>query len=218
MAIRETRADRGRRRGRAIVRDLVGQLVDARVAASVSQETLASLVGCSQSEMSRMERIVRPDDISIVRVARIAAVLGLELSAQLHLAGDPIRDKGHQALAARFRALLSDSWSTAAEVPFPILGDLRAWDLVLRGGGQVVGVELETRIRDLQRAVRRVHLRQRDGGVDVVLIVVARSTHNRAVVGQLREMLGREYETSPRVILAALREGRPLPGSAVILL
>ena len=32
------------------------------------------------------------------------------------------------------------------------------------------------------------------------------------------EALGPEFATSPRAVLKALREGRPIPGSAVILL
>ena len=81
-----------------------------------------------------------------------------------------------------------------------------------------MGVELETRVRDVQRLVRKIRERERDGGVDQILIVLSASAHNRRVSAQLLEALGLEFATSPRVILRALREGRPIPGSGVTLL
>jgi hypothetical protein len=60
--------------------------------------------------------------------------------------------------------------------------------------------------------------RERDGGADRVLLVLSASAHNRRVLAELIEALGFEFATSPRVVLGALRAGRPIPGSAVILL
>lgn len=97
-------------------------------------------------------------------------------------------------------------------------GDPRVWDLLLRLADQVVGAEAETRIRDVQALVRRMRARQRDGGTDEVLLILSDSAVNRRLVGELREALGDDFATPPRALLAALREGRPLPGSGVILL
>ena len=108
-----------------------------------------------------------------------------------------------------------------SETLLPLPGDLRAWDKLLRLGGaprHLVGVDLETRIRDIQALVRRTRLRERDGGVDAILIVLSDSAINRRLVGQLREALGTDYATAPRAILRALREGSALPGSGVILI
>jgi len=96
---------------------------------------------------------------------------------------------------------------------------IRNWPLLLlRLAAQLVGVELETRIRDVQWLTRRMRDRERDGGTDHVLLVLSASAHNRRVLPELLEALGPEFETSARAVLKSLREGRPIPGSAVILL
>lgn len=218
MATRETRLQRGRRRGEKLVASLVGQLLDSRMTAGVSQGALSRELGCSQSEQSRFERLRRVDEVSVVRIAAVASLLGLELAASLHPIGDPIRDKGHQALVGRFRALLSLSWQVRAEVPLPLPTDQRSWDLVLRLQDELVGVEAETRIRDVQMLVRHIRQRERDGGVDEILLVLAASRANSELVGELRTALGDGFANHPRVVLTALRAGRQLPGSGVVLI
>jgi transcriptional regulator with XRE-family HTH domain len=218
MATRETRADRGRARARTIAARLIGELAEARKLAGLSQQAMARFLDWSQSEVSRFERVVNPDAVSVVDIGQFAAVLGRELAANLFPAGDPIRDKGHQALIRRFVVLLSKSWQVAREVPLPNIGDPRVWDVVLRGAACRVGVEAETRIRDVQALTRRIHERERYGGVDQVLLVLSASTHNRRLLEQLLEALGPRFQTPPRQILKALRDGSPIPGSGVILL
>jgi transcriptional regulator with XRE-family HTH domain len=218
MATRETRAERGRKRGRTIVSRLVGELVVARHEAGLSQRSVASLAGMSQTELSRIEHLDAIDRLSVVDVAALAAVVGRELGANLYPAGEPIRDAGHQALIRRFRSVLSEAWRVAAEVPLPTLGDRRSWDLLLRITGQLVGIEAETRVRDIQAFVRRVRERELEGGTDTIVIVLAESAHNRRVLPQLLAALGPRYSTSARVLLKALREGKPLAGSGVVLI
>jgi hypothetical protein len=157
--------------------------------------------------------------VPLVRLAEIASLLGLELSATLHPVGDPIRDNGHQVLGARFREAVSSAWTVVAELPLPGPSELRSWDLVLRlARRQVVGVELETRIRDIQALVRKMRARERDGGVDELLLVLADTRVNRRLVDELCEALGDRYATSPRRMLTALRAGEPVPGSGLLLL
>ena len=104
------------------------------------------------------------------------------------------------------------------EAPFPNVGDLRTWDLLLRPAGQRVGVEAETRIRDIQALARRIHQRERDGGTDVILLVLSESIVNRRLVAELRQSLDPRFATSPRRLMAALRAGTELPGPGVVLL
>jgi transcriptional regulator with XRE-family HTH domain len=123
MATREGRLQRGRRRGRSVTARLVGELAATRVVSGVSQRALARELGCSQSAISRLEALRRPEDIPLVRLAEIASLLGLELSAGLHPHGDALLDEGHLALIRRFRARLSPTISISTEVPFPLPGD-----------------------------------------------------------------------------------------------
>jgi hypothetical protein len=122
--------------------------------------------------------------VSVTDLSAVASVLGLELTVGLYPTGEPLRDKGHQALIARLRAILSPAFRVMAEAPLPTLGDRRAWDLLLRLPQQLIGVEAETRIRDMQRLVRHMHERERDGGADTVLLVLADTRTNPTTGGR----------------------------------
>lgn len=217
MATRVTRAAAGRRRGKQLATGLLDQLRQARMVANLSLRSVAHELGWSHERFARFEggRLAR---VSLDDLAAAGAVLGFDLRAAFHPSGEAIRDAGQQALVARFRAILSPLWRVTAEVLLPNPGDRRSWDLLLRLAAQLVGVELETRVRDVQWLTRRMRERERDGGADHVLLVLSASAHNRRVLPELLEALGTEFVTSPRAVLKALREGKPIPGSAVILL
>jgi hypothetical protein len=82
----------------------------------------------------------------------------------------------------------------------------------------LVGADIESRIYDIQELVRRTRLRERDGGVDEILIVLSDSATNRRLADQLRDALGPRYSISNRALRSALRLGEPLPGSGVVLI
>jgi len=217
MATRETRRERGRQRGRALARRLIDEIANARKTAALSQSQLASAVGVSQSELSRLERLVSPESVTLCEMSVLASMLGLELSVGLHPVGDAIRDKGHQAVIGRFRALLSPAFRVSAEALLPGVGGRRAWDLLLRLATQLVGVECETRIRNIQALVRRIRERERDGGVDHIVLVLSDSQTNRRLLPDLLEALGPRFASPPRVTMKCLRSGQPLAGSGVVL-
>jgi hypothetical protein len=178
---------------------------------------MARQVGCSQDLISLLERNRLPN-VGLLTLSTIASILGLEPSLTFHAVGRALRDKGHEALIGRLLKVISPAWHAMREAPFPNPGDPRSWDVLLRLESYLVGIEAETRIRDLQALVRRMRDRARGGGTDVILIVLSDSAHNRELVDQFRAALGDEFSSSPRHLLAGLREGRPLPGSGVILL
>ena len=202
-----------------LVARTLAELRDHRVAAGLSQTTMAAELALSQPQLWRIEAD-QVADVTVTRLSEMASVLGYELSMGLHPFGDPIRDKGHQALAKRFEALLATSWKVTSETPLPLPGEQRAWDKLLRLRGEVrqlVGVDLETRIRDIQALVRRTRLRERDGGVDAILIVLSDTATSRRLAGELRLALGADFGFPAREIVKALRAGKPLPGSGLIL-
>jgi transcriptional regulator with XRE-family HTH domain len=219
MGTKETRLQRGHRKGEDLTRATIAQLRDARIVAGLSQEECARQLGLSQSYISKLE-VNGFDDLSLIRASELAALFGLEPSLTLHVAGAPLRDKGHEALLGRFMARLAPEWIVTREAPFPTPSDPRWWDALLRLANEryVLGVEAETRLRDMQAQVRRIHGRQRDGGADHVLVILSDSAHNRALAGDFRTALGPEFATQPREILRAMAAGTPLPGSGVILL
>jgi hypothetical protein len=64
-------------------------------------------------------RLERGDEttMTIDLAARVAPIVGLELAAQLHASGDPIRDRAHLALLERLRKRLAPGATWRTEVP-----------------------------------------------------------------------------------------------------
>ena len=219
MASKETRRQRGRRNGLELVARVLGELRNQRTTFDVSMDALASQLGCSKSTVSR--RLAGQDATTVVGLSELASALGMEVSVGLHPVGDPIRDAGQRGTGKRFDAILAPAWAVTDEVPFPMAGDQRAWDKFLRLRESIppylVGVDIEARIRDIQALVRRTRLRERDGGVDAILIVLSDSATNRRLVDELRHSLGGSYATLPRTIFRQLRSGETLSGSGMIL-
>jgi hypothetical protein len=103
-------------------------------------------------------------------------------------------------------------------VPLPSAGDLRAWDALLRGSGWRCGVEAETRPRDLQALERRLALKQRDGAVDMLVLLLLDSRYNRALVREHADALHARFPVRGVRALELLGAGVSPGERAVILL
>ena len=207
---------RGQRRGRQLVRRVGSELLVGRLTASLSQRQLGRLVGVSHTTVGRIERgEVR--SLSIELVAKIAAVVGLEVSVGLHPAGPPVRDRAHLALIERLRVRVAEGLRWRTEVPIPIPGDLRSADFVITS--PVFGVlgEAETRLYDVQALERRIAAKQRDLGLERVVLLLADTATNRRTVATVPE-LARRFPVSARTCLQALREGYDPGGDAIVFL
>jgi hypothetical protein len=166
--------------------------------------------------MSRIERALALN-VPLGRLDTIAAVLGMQLSVRLYPAGQPLRDDGQLALLGRLRARLAPGLSWRTEVPVPITGDLRAWDASIEGFGWTAFVDAETRIRDIQALGRRTALKRRDTGTDRVVLLIADTRSNRAILGSVGGSL--IEDALPGIaILTALQTGRDPSGSGIVLL
>lgn len=216
MATYDTAVVRGRRIAQTQRRRAGDQLRIARVAAGLSQRRLGAMVGLSHSAIGRMERGA-VQRITVDRLALVASVLGMDLRIGLFPTGTPVRDAAHLALISRLRSRVPTSLRWRTEVPIPIAGDLRSADVVIDGRSVDAMVEAETRLGDLQAMERRVYLKQRDLGVRRVILLVADTRHNRAVLEAHPELLDR-FPISTRACLSALREGRDPGGNAIVLL
>jgi transcriptional regulator with XRE-family HTH domain len=223
MAVRRRRVDLGDERGAQLVRVAATELATARLNAGLSQEAVASAAGLSRPQYGRIER-GRSPHVSIRAVARLGAVLGLEASLKFYPVGDPVRDAAHLALLGRLQGRCHPSLSWRTEVPLPISGDRRAWDAMIgrlaspSGGLKSSGVEAETHPRDVQALDRKLALKERDGGVDRVLLVIADTRHNREFVRAHAATLRVRFPVDQRVALRAIADGRDPGGNALILL
>ena len=188
----------------------------ARVAAGLSLRDAGAASGSSHQRLMRFER-GELDYVSIGNLGAWCAVVGLELAVRAYPGGDPLRDRAQLALLERLRLRLHPSLRWSTEVPLRLEGDLRAWDAVIRGAGWHLPVDAETALDDLQALERRLALKQRDGGADHVILLVADTRRNRRALASAPAA----FATLPlrtRDVLRALGEGRDPGGSGIVIL
>jgi transcriptional regulator with XRE-family HTH domain len=216
--------DRGTRTGHRLLNLAGSELREARLLAGLSQTSVAEAAGSSASVVSRIEH-GQAAGASVMVLARIAVVVGLELHLRAYPAGEPVRDAAQRRLLERLRIQLASSLTWRTEVPLPIQHDQRAWDAVIRGSAPdengrprvfLLGVEAETRIRDVQALQRRLALKRRDGGVHQVILLVADTRSNRTVLQAAEGILFPDLTLPQPDALAALRQGRCPAGSSLI--
>jgi transcriptional regulator with XRE-family HTH domain len=217
MTRRPTVVEQGRLRGQETLRLIARELRFARLDRGPTQDAVAAALGIDRSTVSRIE-CARVNDLAVVTATELLAAVGLELSIRAYPAGSPLRDASHANLLRRFRARLHRSLAWATEVPLPIPGDLRAWDALVSGQGWRCGVEAETGPRDGQALERRVALKQRDGGVDYVILLLLDGRRNRAFVREYADLLQARFPVPGRRALELLGAGVAPGGNAVILL
>jgi transcriptional regulator with XRE-family HTH domain len=214
---RERINDAGAARARDVLTRLTAELRAARLGSGLSQRDVAAAAELSRSQLSRIER-GRSPDLTVDTAVRLFAVLGMDLAVRAHPAGDPIRDAAQRALLERLHGRLHRSFHWTTEVPLPIPGDRRAWDATAVGPPCRIGVEAETRLRDLQAVDRRVALKERDGGLDRVVLLVLDSRWNRRVLREAGDSLRSRYPIDGWRALELLAAGADPGGNAVILL
>jgi transcriptional regulator with XRE-family HTH domain len=217
MATRRRPIDIGAARARDLTSASVREILATRLNAGLSQEAVATTAGMSRSRYGRIER-GGDRDLSIDELARIGAVLGLELSVRFFPIGDPLRDAGQRAVLERFRIGCHPSLSLRTEVPFPIPGDLRAWDAVVSGFASAIrcGVEVETRPTDEQALARKLAVKRRDGRVDRLILVLPDTRHNRAFLRSVNGLRA-AFPVTGRRAMELLRAGVDPGGDAIVL-
>jgi transcriptional regulator with XRE-family HTH domain len=183
---------------------------ELRLAAGLTQATIAGACGISRSTYADLER-GRTKQVTLLRAAIVSAALGQNLSVKLYPVGPPVRDAAHVQLLSDFVQRVSPAWRRTYEAPIPIQGDRRAWDLVLVGP-IAIGVEAETRPGDLQALERSMHLKQRDSNLKRVVLVVRGSRRNRLLIRELLPVLRTAFPLGTAEVMRALREGRD-PGA-----
>ena len=171
----------------------------------------------SPSEFGRIERGVlqRP---TLDQLGRACLAVGLKLSVKAYPVADPVRDGPQRALLERFRTLLPPAARWATEVRLELPGDLRAWDGMAVLHERHAACEAETNLHDIQALDRRIGLKQRDGQVDVVILVVADTRSNRRVIAEHRDALRPRFPLHGRQIRSILAAGHLPDRSGIILL
>ena len=187
-----------------------------RLGAGLSLAAVAEASGASTSEISRIEHGEAPR-VSLEALGTLAAVVGLDLSVKTFPSGDPLRDAAQVRLIERFGRLLHPALRWAVEVALPRTGDLRAWDGLVAGTGWRYGVEVETQPRDIQALLRRLALKERDGEVDGVLLVLPDTRQTRLFVRAGSAELAVRFPVRGHQAVRRLAAGQDPQGSALIM-
>jgi transcriptional regulator with XRE-family HTH domain len=223
MPSRERPVDRGRRIARSDLARTGEELDAARLGVGLALARVGEAVGLSASHVSRIERGLLAT-ASVDQLARVGAVLGLDVRVHAYPGPDPIRDAPQNALLDRLRLRLHPTLSFPREVPIQGASDQRAWDGMIRGlqGGPEdrpnMPVEGETRIHDFQAQTRRIWLKAADGGEPYVLLVVADTRRNREAIRAAGTAINDAFPVPARRALTALSSGEHPGGSALVIL
>ena len=202
---------RGIRRANRLRLDLGTELLHARMAAGMSQRDAGTAAGISADKVWRIENNRAPT-LSLRDAAQLGAVLGFDLSARFYPTGVRIRDAAQARLLASFLDHVGAPLRYRTDVPLPQKPgqprELRAWDAVIWHGATRTAIELEARVTDLQEMIRRHALKRRDDPVDLFLLIVADTAHNRRVLAEF----GGLFPDLPRLrtanVLSLLNLGR----------
>jgi transcriptional regulator with XRE-family HTH domain len=188
------------------------------VGAGISQTELGRRLGMSGDKIWQLENDRLPS-LSIVEACEIAAVVGLDLSVRSYPNGAKLRDAVQMQRLLRVLAEVGRPLTWRLEVCLPRLPDrteLRAWDALIEGAGQRTGVELESRLTDIQATFRQHNGKRRDDPVDNFLLLVADTRSNRRVLEEFPELLVGLPRLRTANVVSDLRSGKH-PGTGVIL-
>ncbi|MEX2183293.1 MAG: helix-turn-helix transcriptional regulator [Chloroflexota bacterium] len=197
--------------------DALAEFRVARVERGISQQRVAVAIGRSDAWVSWTETGGN-GSLSVVDLFAMLACVDREGALRVHPGGGGLRDEGQARVLTQFHSLIAPTWAWRTEVGMPIPGDLRAWDVVIRDLACTIGVDAETRLRDLQALDRRVMLKQRDSGVHRAIILVPSTRTNRDALRSAGPDALANYPIPSPVALRALRDGRDPGGNAVIVL
>lgn len=216
MGSRDDPRTRGRWRGSRTHDELIVNWRELRLAAGLTQATIARASGIARTTYADLER-GRTREVSLIRASVVSAALGQDLSVKLYPFGPPVRDAAHLRLLGELVERIASAWRMTREAPIPIEGDRRAWDLLLEGPVSV-GIEAETRPGDLQALERAVHLKQRDSRVTRVVLLIRGSRRNRLLIREFLPVLRTAFPLGTAEVMRALREGRDPGADGIVVL
>jgi len=193
------------------------EIRNARLDAGASLRTAARRVGLSHSQLSRIER-GEVGDPTIGQLSRACAAVGLQLLVRAMPGSGAALDAGQLALIGRLRRILPTAVLVRTEVPIPLPGDRRAWDVVLGLDPRDTPLEAEARLRDIQTLDRRCALKLRDSGFDSMVLLISDTPHNRRMLELYREGIRTPFPLDTRTVLGYLRQGKTPPRSGIVVI
>lgn len=217
MPNRSSRIHEAEIAGRRLQADLGRELRDARLARGLRQADISRALRISRFQVSRTERGGR-NGAGLADLARHGAAVGLRLHARFYPTGGGLRDAAQLDLLRRLRARIGDRWSWHLEAPLNIAGDLRAFDALLTNSSATIAVEAVTRLNDAQAQLRAATLKQRDGQIPRLVMLVSATQHNRQALASAADVLATGFPLGTRATLKALEAGADPGHNGIVLL
>jgi transcriptional regulator with XRE-family HTH domain len=197
------------------------ELRTARLMSGLTLEQVGRSAGMSYTTVGRIER-AQHRAVTMVQLARLGAVVGLEVWLRAYPGPDAVRDAAQLGLLERLRARLHPALTLRTEVPLPFAEDGRAWDGMVAGfidgSGERLPTEVESRIHDVQAQMRRIQMKLRDSHLESMILIVADTRLNRDALRAAGTALADLFPVPARRALAALAAGRHPGGSALVFL
>lgn len=208
MPIRRDPIEEAARRARQQVEHALADLRNARRNAGISQAAMGAALGCSRQLIGAIEK-GELQEAGCIQLARMGAVVGLDLPIRAYPAGSPLRDAGQLRLLERFRASIGDAWTWRTEVPVsPDALERRAIDAMLVRPPHRVGVEAVTRILDVQAQTRSILLKQSVAQIPRMVLVLADTRHNRSALVDGAPTISPAFPLAHRALMRELRLGQ----------
>ena len=196
--------------------------------AGITPTELARAAALNRSYVSRtLDGLAQP---TLETYARLAAVLGADLSARLYPnTGPAIRDRHQATIVEGLLAQLHPRWQSYPEVR--VREPARGWiDLALHDmrASLAVATEVQSELRRIEQLLRwteekAASLPSWDGWVALRpapaisrLLIVRRTRATRAVANEYARLLSTAYPAHPDDAVAALTGTTPWPGPALV--
>jgi transcriptional regulator with XRE-family HTH domain len=218
MATSERTYERGEARGRKALTTFGEEVRERRIELGLSQEAVSAAARLSRPRYTRIEA-AKVETLTIMEVARIACVLGLDVPLKVYPGGDPLRDAASVARLDVLGSRVARPLRFRTEVVLPRRNEYpeqRAWDAEVRGAGLRTTFELEMQIRDAQAVERRITLKRRDDPPDRFVLLVAATRHNRRVLREHPRFFADLPHLRPSTVYRALEAGRHPPSALVL--
>lgn len=221
------------RRADELRRSIGRELATLREDAGLTRAAVARAARIRPSSVGRIETgAIEPD---FATLARMASVLGSDVSVHLFPAGPPIRDRFQAPMLEAFLAVVHPRWRRFVEVP--VVGSVRGViDCVLGHPARpfMLAIEVQSQLRRAEAVLRRSSdkaegLRRSESaralagahgapGLEVSRVLVLRSTTaNRAGVRDLARTFTAAYPARTIDALTALRDpAAAWPGPAIV--
>jgi transcriptional regulator with XRE-family HTH domain len=194
---------------------------ELRLRSGVTQADVAEAIGVDRSAITRLER--GDTDVSSTIRARACACLGADFRVQLYHERSPLLfDAAHARVIERFLAPCHRTWHPLVEARVPGPGR-RSVDIRLQRGGDVVLVEVETRVRRLEEVIRELHSKRQAFELEEprhrvhVVLALPPTTNHFALARTFESLIRTVFPAKRRDLEAALASATlPWPGDGLI--